>query len=247
MVRKFIFLLLVATTAISCQFTETMVMQPDGSGTMSVEINLNEMMAFGGSSLQDSLPTKLDTIVYMKKFLEEKKDSIAQLSAEEQRKLKKLEPFSFHLKMDSEASEMIYEVSTSFKDVNQANDIMNGMQQIGNVMPDPDKNTEVKTEKDAPEIIGVNYSFSQNTFVRDAYIKDEKAHQREVDSMKQTEAFLGGSNYTLKYTFPRKIKSSSNPDATFSLDGKTLVIKKPFIDYFKNPDLLDLEVVLEEK
>lgn len=57
----------------SCQFTETMVMNADGSGTMAVEVNLNEMMAFGGSAMGDSLNVKLDTIIYMKQFLEEKR------------------------------------------------------------------------------------------------------------------------------------------------------------------------------
>lgn len=246
MMQKLLFIFVLAFTAISCQFTETMVMNEDGSGTMSVEVNLNEMMAFGGAAVTDSMKMKIDTIVYMKQFLEEKKDSISKLSASEQQKLKKLENFNIHMKMDSETSEMIYDISTQFKNVSEANDILSGLEQAGSLMPDQDANTEVKKEEDSPEVIGVNYSFKKDVFKRDAYIKDKIMHQQQVDSMQQAEAFMGGSNYKLNYTFPKKIKKTSNPDATFSEDKKTVTVQAPFIEYFKNPDVLDLEVELEK-
>ena len=216
------------------------------SGTMTVEVNLNEMMAFGGSALTDSLSVKIDTIIAMKEFLDAKKDSISKLSKAEQDKLKKLENFNIHMKMDTEAAEMVYDISTNFKDISEANDILSGLEQASNVMPNPNSNTEIKKEEDSPEVVGVNYTFKEGIFKRDAYIKDEKLHQQQVDSMKQAEAFMGGSNYTLKYTFPKKIKKASNPEATFSADGRTVILQKPFIEYFKNPDVLDLEVVLEK-
>ncbi len=242
---KLLSLFVLVITFVSCQFTETMILNEDGSGNLRVEVNLNEMMAFGGGAMADSAIMKMDTIVYMKQFLEEKKDSISKLSVIEQQKLKKLENFNIHIKMDSETSEMVYDISTNFKDISEANDILNGLEQAGNLMPNPDVNTEIKKEEDSPELIGVNYSFKKGVFKRDAYIKDEKMHRQQVDSMKQAEAFMGGSNYTLNYTFPKKIKKTSNPEATFSEDKKTVKIEAPFIEYFKNPDLLDLEVELE--
>ncbi|MEH6763754.1 MAG: hypothetical protein V7655_04570 [Aequorivita antarctica] len=243
---KLLLLFILAFTFVSCQFTETMVMNEDGSGTMRVEVNLNEMMAFGGGAMGDSTVMKMDTIVYMKQFLEEKKDSISKLSITEQQKLKKLENFNIHIKMDSETSEMVYDISTNFKNINEANDMLNGLEQAGNLIPNKDANNEIKKEEDSPEVVGVNYSFKNGIFKRDAYIKDEKLHAQQVDSMKQAEAFMGGSNYMLKYTFPKKIKNTSNPDATFSADKKTVSIQAPFLEYFKNPDLLDLEVELEK-
>ncbi|HNP67097.1 MAG TPA: hypothetical protein PKH16_04255 [Aequorivita sp.] len=246
MILKLLALFTIALTLVSCQFTETMIMNEDGSGTMAVEVNLNEMMAFGGSALTDSMSVKMDTIIAMKQFLEAKKDSISKLSKTEQDKLKKLENFNIHMKMDTESSEMVYDISTNFKDISEANDILNGLEQASNVMPNPDSNTEIKKEEDSPEVVGVNYTFKKGVFKRDAYIKDKKLHQQQVDSMKQAEAFMSGSNYTLKYTFPKKIKKTSNPEATFSADGKTVTLQQPFMEYFKNPDVLDLEVVLEK-
>lgn len=243
---KLFFLFALALSIVSCQFNETMVLNEDGSGTMSVEVNLSEMMAFGGAAMMDTAQVKVDTMIYIKQFLEEKKDSISKLSKTEQEKLKKLENFNVHVKMNTETSEMLYDISTNFKSVSEANDIMNGLEQASNMSPNQDAEPDgMSTDKDTPEIIGVNYSFEKGVFKRDAYIKDKKMHQQQVDSMKQAAAFMGGSNYTLKYTFPKKIKKSSNPDATFSEDKKTMTLRKPFIEYFKNPDILDLEVELE--
>ncbi|MEM0518098.1 hypothetical protein [Aequorivita flava] len=245
---KLLFLFAFALTLIGCQFSETMVMNADGSGEMSVEVNLNEMMAFGGGAMLDSASVKVDTIIHMKQFLEEKRDSISKLSAAQQQKLKKMENFNVRVKMDSETSEMIYAISTNFKNVAEANDILNGLEQAGGMMPG-DKTQAMKTTKEegSQELIGVNYTFKNGVFKRDAYIKDKKMHKQQVDSLKQAEAFMGGSNYTIKYTFANKIKTTSNPEANFSADKKTVTVQTPFIEYFKNPDLLDLQVELEKQ
>ncbi len=243
---KLLILALLSLVSVSCQFTETMKMNADGSGTISVEVNLNEMMAFGGVGMTDTTLVKIDTIVRMKEFLKENRDSISNLSVHEQEKLKKMENYNFGIHMDSEASILIYDISTHFKSISEANDIMNGLEQAGNLMPNADTGTtEIKQEEDSPEILGVTYSFEKGVFKRDAYIKDEKLHRQQVDSLKQTEAFFGSSRYTLNYTFPKKIKRTSNPEATLTNNGKTVIVSSPFIEYFKDPDLLDLEVELE--
>lgn len=247
MILRILLLALFSLVLISCQFTETMVLNEDGSGKMSVEVNMNEMMAFGAMQMTDSVPVKVDTIIYVKQFLVEKKDSIANLSKLEQEKLRKLENYIVHIKMNTESSEMIYEVSTFFKNVSEANNILNGLEQASNFIPDTKQDSEeTNNEEDSPDIIGVNYSFEKGIFKRDAYIKDKQLHQQEVDSLKQSEAFLGGAAYSLHYTFPKPIKKVSDPAATLSNDKRTLTLTKTFIDYFKNPDLLDLEVELEK-
>ncbi|WP_271424034.1 hypothetical protein [Aequorivita sinensis] len=245
--KKLIILGLLAISFVSCQFSETLVMNEDGSGNLSVEVNLSEMMAFSAGAMGDSVPMKLDTIVYISQFLEEKKDSIATLSATEQKKLKALENYNIGIKIDSDASEMVYNIATNFKDISEANNIHEGLSQVGNMAPNLNSNSsEGKKKESSEESIGVLYTFNNGVFKRDAYIKDEASHKKEVDSLKNTEAFLSSSKYTLNYTFPRKIKKASNPKATFSADQKTVILKESFIEYFKNPDLLDLEIELEK-
>lgn len=247
MINKIFLIASLSLILIGCQFTETMVLKEDGSGIMNVEMNMNEMMAFGGMGMTDSVMVKFDTIIYVKQFLEQKKDSISKLSKEEQNKLRKLENYMMHVKVNSETAEMIYDISTSFKNVNEANDILNGLEQMLNFMPNSEEELgNPKQEKNSSDIIGVDYSFEKGVFKRDAYIKDKQLHQQQVDSLKQSEVFLAGAGYTLKYTFATPIKRISDSQANLSSDKKTVILTKSFVDYFKNPDLLDLEVEIEE-
>ncbi len=75
---------------------------------------------------------------------------------------------------------------------------------------------------------------------------DQELFQQQLDSLEGAEMFLSGSTYTLKYHFPKKIKSTTAEEATFSQDGKTLIYEVNFLDLMKNPSVLDLEVELEK-
>lgn len=244
MVLRSIFLLVAIIFFASCQFTETMVLNEDGSGRMAIDLNMDEMMAFGGMGL-DSSTVKMDTLISMKEFLEEHKDSIATLSSEQQQKLKKMENYNIRMLMDSEEEKLTVNMYTDFKNVSEANDIMNGLNEGSAAMPNM-SGTSIESKEDSPETMGVKYQFKGKKFKRDAYIIDKELHKQQVDSMKSAEAFMSSMKYKLKYTFPKKIVKSSIEDATYSLDGKTLEVERSFLDYLKDPDILDLEVELEE-
>ena len=244
MFKKFLFVYTLALTVISCQFTETMVLNEDGSGRMSIELDMSEMMAFGGM-MEDTTVVKMDTLISIKQFLEEHKDSIATLSASQQKKLKQAENYNVHMTMDSEASTMFLDVYTDFNKIEEANNLMNGLNQGSNFVPGVTMDAS-EGEEDSPEVVGVKYSYKKGKFMRDAYIIDEKLHKQEMDSMKSSESFMTTMMYKLKYTFPKKIIKSSVKDATYSLDGKTIEVERSFIDYMKDPDVLDLEVEIEK-
>lgn len=240
-------ILLTVTLLMSCQFKETMVMDENGQGRISVQIDLAEMMAFGGGFGADSTMTKQDTIIAFKDFLIEKKDSIATLPLAEQERLKALENYNLHMVIDPEAEEMLMDLFIDFEDISDANDIFRGFEQASSLMPGDVIDVGGDDSKSDEQVIGVRYEFEKNSFKRDSYIINEEAYQAQMDSIGSIEAFLSSVEYTLEYSFPRKIKSASVEDATYSLDGKTIEIRRKFIDYMKNPDVLDLEVDLENK
>ena len=223
-----------------------MVLNEDGSGRMSLSMDLSEMMAFGGEFGKDSTMVKKDTIITFKDIFEEKKDSIAKLSKAEQKRLKAMENYKVRVMQDPDAQTMVMDVFTDFKTVGEANDLMRGYQQAEGYMPgvDASDNSEEGAEEE-PEILAVAYEFKNNMFKRDAYIVDKVAHKQQMDSLKQAEAFMSSMKYKIKYTFPKRIKNTSVEDATFSLDGKTMELERSFLAYFKNPDTLDIEVELE--
>ncbi len=244
MLQKFLLLLVLLFTLVSCQLTETMVIHEDGSGSISISMDLSEMMAFSGEMMTDSTITKMDTIIPFKYILEEEKDSIAQLSIREQIRLKELENYNIHLLTDPEINQMVIDIFTDFKDVSEANDLMKAFDETDEFIPgmkmDEDDDSSNETN------VGVNYSFKRGVFKRDSYILDPEKYQVQMDSIKEVESFMSGMTYKLKYTFPKKIKNSSVEDATYSLDGKTIEMERSFIDYIKNPDIMDLEIELEK-
>ena len=237
-------LLLVFFLLVSCQFTETLSLNEDGTGRMSLSVDLSEMIAMTGKmAKEDSSYVKMDTIISFKDILEEKKDSIALLPIEEQKRLKAMENYYYHMITDPETKQMMVDVFIDFKNVSEANDLMKGFNQsedLFSMNSDPNK----KEEKD-PETVRVAYTYKKGSFKRDAYIVDKELHQTQLDSMKQAESFMNGMVYKIKYTFPRKIKMASVEDATYSLDGKTIEFERKYLEYMKNPDVMDLEVELE--
>ena len=240
-----LFLFVLATTLVSCQFTETLVFNEDGSGSMSIELDMGEMMAFGGEST-DSIATKMDTLIYIKDILEEKKDSISKLPKAEQRKLKKMENYKMRMVMDSERNELLFNLAVDFKLVEEANNLLEGFGESMTLMPSTSKDLKFDADEGSSDAMAVNYSFKKGKFKRDAYIKDKQKHKAQIDSLKGSESWLENMEYTLKYTFPRKIVKSSIDDATYSLDAKTIEVSRSFIAYMKDPNVLDLEVELEK-
>lgn len=246
MFQRLILVLGITYLLAGCQFTETMVLNEDGSGRMSIQVDMGEFMEMPGVMEGDTTMTKQDTIISFKSLLTQMKDSISNLPVEKQNQLKALEKYQMRMFSDPEKKQFWMEVFTDFKNVEEANDILWSFGQSGNFIPGSSNNAkEGNSDFEEPELIGVNYSFGNGKFKRDGFIKNEEGHQAQLDSLKQSESFMSEITYKLKYTFPKKIKSTTASDATYSDDRKTIAIEKSFLDYFKNPDILDIEVELE--
>lgn len=236
---------LVVVFAVSCNFTEEMTIKEDGSGRLSINFDGSELMGMAGDEIMKNNKEKpIDSLISFKDMLEEKKDSISQLSTEDQAKLKKLEPFKMHMVMNPETKEMKFDLFSDFKDVNEVNDAFNAFQSASLLGPNNDQGNQPKLGGDAPTT-EVSYNFTGRTFSRTAKIIDEELFKQSVDSLQGAEMFLSGSTYTLKYHFPKRVKSASAEGATFSADGKTLIYEVKFLDLMKDPSVLDLEVELE--
>lgn len=230
--------------AISCNFTEEIHLKEDGSGKLSINFDGSELMQMAGEEMAKTNEKAVDSIISFKELLEERKDSIAQLSPEEQAKLKRLEPFDLRMVMNPDEKVMTFDLFSDFSDISEMNDAFNTFQEASLMgsnktqQPTPVPASEQSTE--------VNYTFAKNKFTRTAKIVDQALFQQNMDSLQGAEMFLSGSTYTLKYHFPKRVKSTTLEEATFSVDGKTLIYEVSFLELMKNPSLLDLEVELED-
>ncbi|WP_222981471.1 hypothetical protein [Flagellimonas meishanensis] len=229
----------------ACNFTEEIHLQEDGSGRLSIFFDGSELMAMAGEEMQKTNEKPVDSLIYFKDFLEANKDSIAQLSEEEQAKLKKLEPFTLHMLMNPEEKMMKFNLSSEFRQIAEVNDAFNTFQEASALTPgsNPDQPTPKPMEEHPTE---VNYNFEDGVFTRTAKILDEELFKQSLDSLQGADMFLSGSTYTIKYHFPRRVKSASIAEATYSADGKTLIYEVNFMDVLKDPKALDLKVELED-
>ncbi len=236
---------LAAVFVYSCNFTEEIHLEEDGSGKLSINFDGSELMEMAGDQMAKENEKPIDSIISFKDLLEEKKDSIAQLSTEEQAKLKKMEPFNMHMVMNPEEKVMKFDLFSEFTNVNEVNDAFNTFRDASLMGPkgQPQQATPMPMSEQSTE---VTYAFANNTFSRTAKIIDPELFQQNIDSLQGAEMFLSGSTYTLKYHFPRKVKSTTAEEATFSADGKTLIYEVSFLEMMKDPKLLDIEVELEE-
>lgn len=231
----------------ACHFNETLTLNPDGSGSMNLELNLDQMMEVTQGMGGDENIIKLDTLIVVKDMLAEKKDSIAKLPKKDRDILKKMELYKIRVLADSDKNTMRYHLMTDFKDVQELDGITDALGKLGNLAPISGSGSLQNTSQDddSDDLIGVNFSFKNNIFKREGYIKDKVLHKQQMDSLKPMEGFFGTSLYSLQYSFPKKIKRISNSKAEISSDKKSVSVQAMFIEYFKDPKILDLEVELE--
>lgn len=241
---KILSAVLITVLFAACNFTEEIYFNKDGSGKMSILFDGGEMMQMLPASDSTQLDKAIDSTLVFKDLLQDKKDSIAQLSAEEQDKLKRLEPFKLHMKVDPDNGVMNFNMYTDFKKVSEVNDAFNAFQNASAVGPIaggksmPNSATEETTQ--------VNYTFKKNKFKRETIILDQALFEKSIDSLASAEMFLSSSTYTFKYHFPKRVKSTNIEEATFSMDGKTMIHEVNFLDMMKNPESIVIEVELEK-
>ncbi len=237
----------------SCQFSENIYINEDGSGKMEFTMDASEMMEMvaemGDGETSKGMDKAMDSTIVFKDFIEEHRDSISKLSAEDQKKIKALEDFKMHMVMNPETKKMVFDLSTDFKNANELQDMFKAMNQVGDLngkgAASPGGNPMAGMGADGTT--DVQYSFDGSVFKRSAKIIDSEKHAQTVDSLGQAAMMFGSSKYKINYHFPRAIKSISKEGAMYSEDRKTVTLEVGFMDVLKDPELLDFEVVLEDK
>ena len=232
----------------SCNFVEEIHLNEDGSGKLNINFDGSEMMAMIGELDSTKQEEAIDSTIVFKQLLQEKRDSIAQLSPEEQEKLKKLEPFSLRMIMNPEEKMLRFDLFSEFKSINEVDDAFNAFQDASAMNPPAGGETQQSTPPmgSNDQATTVNYEFTGNSFKRTMTIIDEELFKKGIDSLQSAEMFLSGSTYTFKYHFPKKVKSTNVEGATFSLDGKTMTYEVDFLQMMKDPESVIIEVELED-
>ncbi|MEN3325108.1 hypothetical protein VP395_15325 [Mariniflexile soesokkakense] len=248
--RRFfaLFCLVVLTTFTSCQFSENIYINADGSGKMEFSFDGSQLMQMAGDKISESQEKAIDSTFSFKELFSTMKDSISKLSEEEQQKIKSLEPFNMHMVMDPKTSKMTFDMFTDFKNVNELQDMFKAMNSFGALKGKEKAGTDANpfSSFGGDGTTELDYKYDGKIFKRTAKIIDKEAYKQVTDSLGQMAMMFGSSTYKLNYHFPKRIKSVSNETAMFSADRKSVTIEYGFMDYISNPEALNLEVVLED-
>jgi len=235
----------------SCQFSENIYFNEDGSGKMEFSFDASEIMQMAGDKMSESTGEKdMDSTFTFKEIFDQKRDSIATLSAEEQEKLKALEPFSVHMLMSEKEKKMNFEIFTNFKSANELQDMFMALNAVSNLKGKGTAKANAPTNPFSSMMNGGNsnlsYSFNNGVFKRTVKIVDKEVQKQLTDSLGKAAMMFANSKYKLKYHFPKRVKSVSNENALFSADGKTVTIEYGLMEYMTDPEVMNLEIVLED-
>ena len=251
----------------SCNVTESVVFNQDGSGTFNTTYDLGTAMAqmksmgaTGGD--EDTEKKVVDTVMVFSELLKTHKDSIAQLSEDRQLAFEAIQDMFMTMKMDEEKGLFEFGVGMEFESID---DLKGIGEKIAAAKRINSKGEELDVMKDSSPIgkymdndnLNVGYDltatgFSRTTDMTEQEITetkelfDELAKLEDEESREmQQDMFTGyfeSSTYTVSLTFPKKIKSTSIEGATISEDGKTLSYDASWLDYLKDPKMLDVKV-----
>lgn len=250
----------------SCNFTEEITFNEDGSGEFIMNYDMAQMMtALEEMGMSDSKKEEkekktkvIDSVVYFKDMLVERADSIAQLPEDEQKQLKAMEDVVMKIKMNEDEGLFNFGFGSTFKSLEELPEALENIEKAkklnnkGN--PQAGKMSESAFAKSSENMLEkVGFTFDGKTFSRFLKEEPESASEEEMESLKaemeemgEMKAMFEEMSYTLVYNFPKKVKSVTNNNAKISEDGKTVTLKMNFMEMVKSPKASNIDVVLED-
>ncbi|WP_255515460.1 hypothetical protein [Flavobacterium sp. ZT3R18] len=240
---KIYFFLLVLVLTASCQVTETIHLNPDGSGSIEVA-DLREENSYMQLAKEEYSKENIykDTTYVFGDYIKKYQETFSKTSVADQNVFLKYSEVKVHKKASSYEKEFRSSYSQNFKNVRDIVDLY----KIDDYVDDIRLNYALSAEE---HYYNVNYTFEGNHFNRTVKIIDSIQLKKQFDEIEKMKTHYKGyklvQSYVLNYHFPRKIQSVSNPLAKINEDRKSLSVQFLLTDCLQNPESTNLEVVLE--
>ncbi|MEZ4852762.1 hypothetical protein [Flavobacterium sp.] len=254
----------VALLSTSCSITENLIINEDGTGKYAFDLDASQLISMAGNrknsdTLEENAKKEdIDSIISFKEIFAEKKDSIAQLSAAEQARLKKMENFKIHMLIKEADEVMKYSMFADFTTVNELDEMMSPLQSMTifgiakDDLPTGINNTSATTDA-AQQFFYDGATFKKSlkakekqteveTVVEDEETESEAAFSKQHDE--SIEMLFAQSHFKIKYTFPKAVKKvTSKYEVMYSEDRKTITIEMPFKEYMNDVEKSNIEVI----
>ena len=240
--KKYFFLPLILL-AVSCQVTETLHLNADGSGNIEV-VHLRDENSYMQIAKENYSKEDVyrDTTYVFGDYIKKHQETFSRTPVADQKVFLRYSDVKVHRKASSYDKEFRAIYTQNFQ---KASDIVD-LSKTDHYLDDIKNNYALSAEE---HYYKVCYDYRGNRFNRTVTIIDTLEQKKEFDKIEKLKTEYKGyklvQNYVLNYNFPRKIQSVSNPLAKISDDHKSLTLQFPLSDCLQNPESTNLEVVLE--
>ena len=241
--QHILFLFTLSATLLGCQITETININPDGSGTIETMGLRDEQSYMQLAGENYTLEEKfVDTTYFFSEYITKYAENYSKLPVSEKEIYNKFKNVKVHIEKSSFEKKFQTTISQAFDKIEEAADLY----KTEEYADDLENNYALTAEE---HYYSVNYAYDGSVFKRIVKITaavELKKQQDKIEGLKtQFSKFKITQPYLLKYHFPRKIKSVSNTQAKISEDKKSLELQFLITDCLQNPESTNLEVILE--
>jgi len=236
-IKAFLLLLLIS----SCQITETIKINPDGSGSIEVFQLRDENSYMQLGHPLSGAEKFTDTLFVFQDYITKYKETFVKFNKADQALFQEHANVKMHVKLDPIQMENFNVISSDFKKIEELPNVYESLSLANSLK----ENYAVSKES-----FKIKYTFDGSVFKRNLVIVDQQKFDQDkkmLEERKKTYAkYKLVQSYTLRYYFPGKIKSISNEKAILSPDKKSLTLEFQLSDCLQNPEITNLEVVLEQ-
>lgn len=228
-----------------CQVSETITINNDGSGNIEI-IELRDENFFQKiNSLNNIIEEEkfVDSTYIFGDFIKKHSKTFSITPVEHQKIFERYGAVKVLVQKNSYDKVFRNTYTQNFESTKQIVDLYKTDDYLDDII----KNYSLDAEE---HYYSVNYTFDDIVFKRIVKITNNELLKKENTIINNYKSRLLNFNpinsYILNYNFPRTIKSVSNPNAKIGRDKKSLILEFFLSDCLQNPEITNLEVVLEQ-
>ncbi|WP_243470990.1 hypothetical protein [Winogradskyella sp. MH6] len=261
--RKVFLIIVFACFIASCNVTESIVFNQDGSGEFLATYEMGEAIkamsvAMGGDENKEKKEGGeiMDTTIVFADIMETYKDSVAALPEEKRLAMEAVKDMYMRMQINEDEGVMSFGMGMQFESIDDLKDIRKKLKKMQSLNSQGDQVNAMKENSPLGNFMGnenndVAYIYTTDGFSRMTSIKlPDEATEDAIDELfdetdesnQQFLEYFEGSFYNVKLTFPKAVKSIDVEGAEFSDDRKTVTYKTNWVEYLKNPKLLDVNL-----
>ncbi len=210
----------------------------------------------GGDSSEEKEGKVMDTTIVFKDIMETYKDSVAALPEDKRMAMEAVKDMYMTMTMDEAKSAFDFGIGLDFKSITELTNIQEKIEKVRSLNA---QNDQVDAMKGSPlgkfmgeDSYDCSYEYTENGFSRSTILpEDWNTEALKFDENDETDkefmTYFENAYYVIEYTFPKKIKRYSVENAKLSNNDKTIIYKVSWLDFLKDPKLLDVNLTFTDE